>query len=228
MNMFIQDFPQSLQLLSFPCEGLGLLLICVELFRPRRADAIEHWINALPRRARQVDHRFEDRYVLPIVTAVLFFSVMLPLLLTIGNRGALDALAHWLDGHSPLFNTVVFVLLGGVLALPVGVALSLSGVASRLIALLNRLSNGRALGAFGLIVSIVGMTGEFFQMFVGTTGTYWANGSLVLVALAIGFARLVIREPPEEAPVDLETRIEQFDWDAPPSASSSGPSRTER
>mgnify|MGYP006274477769 CR=1 FL=1 len=193
MLTFIDDFPQSLQLLSFPAECLGLLLVCIEIFRPERADAIERWINALPLRMQRIDQMIHHKHTAPALFGAMFTGVLGVFYALTSDTLLLGTLQDFLAHRGASVEMLGFVLFALVLTLPVCILLGTAGLTSGAIAFLNRVSGGRALGTIGLLFGVVGATGETFQMFVGTSQVYWSVGLVMLAVTARGMYVGVVR-----------------------------------
>lgn|GEM_PF-5027924 len=135
----------------------------IELFRPELADRIEGFIDKMEsyletkilhymsrnRQEGALLRIFDRLYIFIILSTLVFVSWAIPILLTKSSFLQLNPL-----------------LFGGLTLLSIWLVwqmILLSGVVHFFLSFLNKLTKGKALGAFGFILTLIGMTCELYQ-----------------------------------------------------------------
>lgn len=155
--MFQQAWANAVQLISLPLEILGLLLAWTEVMRPVRAQRITEVLLALGR------IRFPAEGIGSVGRLAwrLFIAIELALM-AIAWLLVFSFVENLVPARTPLR---VLSVLGLAIGPIVGSILLFRSVAWSLTRL-DVVSNGRPLGAFGLLLAAVGTAGEVYQVAV--------------------------------------------------------------
>jgi hypothetical protein len=147
--MFEITLATELQLVTFILEILGVTLAFIEIWFPDRADRIERRIRMGEDAVRNLGERITNNrlteYTMTAFTFVIFLSLF-------DVWGLID----W-----PTFVWIIF----GIIFAVVGTVFGLYLV-QETIRFLNHNSNGRALGALGVLLAIFGLIGEVGQIYL--------------------------------------------------------------
>lgn len=206
----IDGFPQDLQIVSFPLECFGLLLVCIEIFREYRAERIEQWIDDIPIRVRRIDN---FSHVM-VTVAATFFALFVSMLYITSDRAIVADVTTFLKSDPlPIQFVEYLAVVSIVAALPIVGVMGVKPLSSSVIAYLNDASGGNALGTLGFLTAAAGLACETMQMFVGTPLTYKIIGASVLVLSGAGFMRGVVRSySKEEIRGYGDKDVDNYDW----------------
>jgi hypothetical protein len=147
--MFDEELANELQFITFALEVLGVTLAFIEIKYPALADKIERFIRDSEHAVRRLGERLTDgrliEWTMTIFIIVFFLS-----------------LADWWDLYTlPWFVWVIFGIVYAVVGLIFGLFLI-----EELIKFLNHSSNGRALGALGIALAMLGLIGDLIQIYI--------------------------------------------------------------
>jgi len=211
MQFLIDQYPQSLQFLSFPCECLGALLVCIEILRPNRADRIEDWVDDIPLHANWLRYRLYGKmphmYVFLLLFAVVLFVFY------VGTTEGLfyESVEAYVVKYDIMAGMLGFTLFGFVIAFPMCIVLDYRRFFSRTIAGLNRVSGGRAIGTIGMIIGLFGVAAEFLQM-MGSEPIYVYAGVFILLLTIVGVVFGLAPPTEDELLPYSDEDLEEFDW----------------
>jgi len=167
MNFFNSQTANIVQLISFPLEVIGLTLVVLEIYFPRKSSLIEYWINLFERRTRLKPEQIKPSVVLFIGFILLDAHVLSFEVISIFGELILRVF------RNPNFDDIFSIFFCGVFLFPfiiIGVyfmfsILSVSiSIVNIVIKGLNKLTKGRALASIGLILSCLGVMGELYQV----------------------------------------------------------------
>jgi len=169
---FNENYANIIQFISLPLETIGGILTCIELLRPKLADKIEGFLDNLTQFKKIFIHFriFIDALGEAVGSCAYFICLYLIasgkfnfLYSKVGEiLSHLGFLAPILMGQFVVFS--MFIITGLLISAPYIVGYIISILISNFIKLLNKLSNGRALGCFGLLLAFLGILGEFYQV----------------------------------------------------------------
>lgn len=150
---FNEIWADRLQYITIWLEVVGFILTFIEVLFPKFADEIEKTIDDMS----AVFDNLSDTVKLWGWIGYFFLPILLVVGLIIG------LIFQSLSGTLPKLYPKLYAILGALLITIVVLSVVLLKSASMLIRLLNRLSNGRALGSLGLILAFLGVLGEAYQ-----------------------------------------------------------------
>ena len=178
MGFFSEVAANYVQHISVLLEGTGLFLAYTEAMHPKKADSIEAFIYriGLGLKASFIGERTEDidfykfyRIVSKILSVIYFISfASIIIFITIHSKGIDLQIYYQLMKENPGKATwytlkwplIVFMLFFVWLA----IYFHWDTWLMNLIDMLNQWTDGRALGAFGFILAILGFCGEIYQL----------------------------------------------------------------
>ena len=147
--MFDEIFALELQLVTFFLEIVGVTLAFIEIKFPATADKIERGIRKSEIWVRNLGERITNNRL----TEYTMTAFIIVFFLTLSDLWGLWEL--------PTLVWIFFYLIYSVVGVIFGLYLI-----EEVIKILNHSSNGRALGALGVALAILGLMGEIFQMYI--------------------------------------------------------------
>ena len=161
-DFLLNSFADTVQMVAWPLEFLGLTLILFEVRWPDKANDLEDLIDAF---AYNEEFRSTVSGTITIFLGFIFFLVYSIWLVSWAYDVPLvfSRISHNLAG---MFFTVIIVLIFGLLVIFVSVSSFIpivAGVLSKILGRLDRLAQGRALGALGVILSLFAFSCESYQ-----------------------------------------------------------------
>ena len=147
------------QIIAFPIEVMGLLLVVIELFSPNKADAIENWIDGMSirRKKRLATDPFYTDTRSRVLNALQYIGIAI--VAVSASFMAFNVLSNWESQSSFMKSITVFHLA----LLPGWIVLITLEYYHNLIDILNRITYGKALGAIGLFLALIGFGCECYQ-----------------------------------------------------------------
>lgn len=146
-----------LQIVSITCETLGLTLTFVEVKYPTIADKVENFIDNLEDKAKVATGNLISNSVLNIV-----FIIFITILFFVIIPSYFHVFAHFHNKVIDIIVKVIFKLFPFILIITI-IPISIAALGD-FIKWLNKVADGRALGAFGLIIAVIGTIGEYIQL----------------------------------------------------------------
>lgn len=172
MPFFQEDAANVVQLISLPLEVIGCSFAFIEVFTPKTADRIENWFDHTQKEIKAIvewaqgktpeeDEPKMNLWVriehASLTVRILFYS----LLFLLGPFAILSVIAII---FSPIATGLGLALIIAIFIFTTLVITWMLGLFGKTIALFNRITNGYALGAIGVILASIGVLGEVYQV----------------------------------------------------------------
>ena len=165
MDFFNECWAATVQKYSLGLEALGLLLAFIELKEPGKARAIEDWLDGIPREIERIRDLVLDFIIgeslLVKVGTYLVYGVVLLITLTAILASAGGPIFQYREFWTAIITGVKIVAISGGVVLAV---LILVSALNNTIHFLDDYSDGRALGALGVVLALTGVIGEVYQV----------------------------------------------------------------